>query len=182
MVQQRQKTQYDARVSASPVYEPGDLVLIFRPQRKKGLAEKLLHQYVGPYKVIRQKFVVESDKESDSDEEVKMLEHADTDLDVEHADTGSEEARAESEEGMACAKTDTGETPEAEAGVTPDTSTAAAAVEPPTRRGKGRMKCRPLELIAEMMKAYKTERIPLSQQQRNHRRVVRPGRNGHLVG
>ncbi|XP_045032675.1 uncharacterized protein LOC123474529 [Daphnia magna] len=54
MVQQRQKTQYDARVSAAPVYEPGDLVLIFRPQRKKGLAEKLLHQYVGPYKVIRQ--------------------------------------------------------------------------------------------------------------------------------
>ncbi|KZS05414.1 Uncharacterized protein APZ42_031436 [Daphnia magna] len=54
MVQQRQKTQCDARVSAAPVYEPGDLVLIFRPQRKKGLAEKLLHQYVGPYKVIRQ--------------------------------------------------------------------------------------------------------------------------------
>ncbi|KZS09789.1 Uncharacterized protein APZ42_025900 [Daphnia magna] len=42
------------RVSAEPVYEPGDLVLIFRPQRKKGLAEKLLHQYVGPYKVIKQ--------------------------------------------------------------------------------------------------------------------------------
>ncbi|KZS20527.1 Uncharacterized protein APZ42_012763 [Daphnia magna] len=96
------------------------------------------------------KFVVESDKESDSDEEVKKLEHADTDLDVELADTGSEEARAESEEGMACAETDTGETPEAETGVTPDTSTAAAVVEPPARRGKGRMKHRPLELIAEI--------------------------------
>ncbi|KAI9557178.1 pol polyprotein [Daphnia sinensis] len=77
IVQQRQKTQYDARAS-----------------RKKGLAEKLLHQYVGPYKVVRQvtelnyelrkpsgkktiivhvsqmkKFVVESDDESDSEEE-----------------------------------------------------------------------------------------------------------------
>ncbi|KZS06230.1 Uncharacterized protein APZ42_030414 [Daphnia magna] len=159
MVQQRQKTQYDARVSAAPVYEPGDLVLIFRPQRKKGLAEKLMHQYVGPYKVIRQKFVVESDEESDSDEEVEKLEHADTDLDVERTDTdldveradnGSEEALAETEEGMACAETDTGEMPEADTGVTSDTSTAAAAVEPPARREKGRIRRRSLNPIAEM--------------------------------
>ncbi|KAI9558443.1 hypothetical protein GHT06_015228 [Daphnia sinensis] len=43
-----------ARVRVAPVYEPGDLVLIFRLQQKEGLAEKLLHQYVGPYEVIRQ--------------------------------------------------------------------------------------------------------------------------------
>ncbi|KZS15300.1 Uncharacterized protein APZ42_019164 [Daphnia magna] len=105
------------------------------------------------------KFDVESDEESDSDEEDEKLEHADSDLDVERADTdsnvaradtGLEEARAETEEGMACVETDTGETPEADTGVTTDTSTAAAAVEPPARREKGRMRRRPLEPIAEM--------------------------------
>ncbi|KAK4015072.1 hypothetical protein OUZ56_030062 [Daphnia magna] len=96
------------------------------------------------------KFYVESDEESDSDEEDKRLEHADTDLDVELADTGSEEARAKTEEGMACAKTDMDETPEVDTGLTPDTSTAATAVEPPARREKGRMRRRPLEPIAEM--------------------------------
>ncbi|KZS06492.1 Uncharacterized protein APZ42_030038 [Daphnia magna] len=174
IVQQRQKTQYDAR-------------------RKKGLAEKLLHQYVGPYEVIRQvtelnyelrkpsgkktlvvnvsqmkKFVVEADEDSDSDEEVEKLENLDIDLDVERTDTdlnvecadadsgvaraatGSDEARAETEEGKACAETDTGETPEANTGVPPDTSTASAAVEPPARREKGRISDWPLELVAEM--------------------------------
>ncbi|KZR99553.1 Uncharacterized protein APZ42_004533, partial [Daphnia magna] len=105
------------------------------------------------------KFVVESDEESDSDEEDKRLEHAETDLVVElsdtnsgvaRADTGSEEARAETEEGMACAETDMGETPEVDTGVSPDASTAAAAVELPARREKGRMRRRPLEPIAEM--------------------------------
>ncbi|KAK4045732.1 hypothetical protein OUZ56_033633 [Daphnia magna] len=106
-----------------------------------------------------QKFVVESDEESDSDEDVEKLEHADTDLDVERADadsgvargdTGSEEACAETEKGRACAETDLGEMPEADTGMTPDTSTAAAAVEPPARREKGRMRRRLLEPIAEM--------------------------------
>ncbi|KZS10502.1 Uncharacterized protein APZ42_024997 [Daphnia magna] len=89
------------------------------------------------------KFFVESDKESNSDEEVEKLEHADT-------DTGSEEARTETEEGIACAETDTGETPEAYTGVTPENSTAAAAVEPPARREKGRMRRRPLKPTAIM--------------------------------
>ncbi|KZS19205.1 Uncharacterized protein APZ42_014434 [Daphnia magna] len=66
------------------------------------------------------------------------------------ADTGSEDARAETEEGMTCAETDTGEMPEADTGVTPDTSTAAAAVEPPSRRENGTMRRRPLEPIAEI--------------------------------
>ncbi|KZS20291.1 Uncharacterized protein APZ42_013064 [Daphnia magna] len=157
----------DAQVSAAPVYEPGDLVLIIRPQRKKGLAEKLLHQYVGPYKVIRQvtelnfelrksgvkKTLVKSDSE-EGDEKLERadtdVERTDTDLDVERADTGSEEARAKTEACMVCAETETGETPEADTGVTPDTNTAAAGVEPPAKREKGRMRCRPLELIAEM--------------------------------
>ncbi|KZS07349.1 Uncharacterized protein APZ42_028899 [Daphnia magna] len=113
---------------------------MFCPQRKKRLAEKLLHQY---------KFVVKSEEESYKDEEDEKLECADTDLDVECADTGSEEAHAETEEGMACAETDTAETSEADTGVTPDTSNSAAAVEPPARREKGRMGHRPLPIAAD---------------------------------
>ncbi|KZS03107.1 Uncharacterized protein APZ42_034226 [Daphnia magna] len=160
MVQQRQKTKYDARarVGAAPVYEPGHLVLIFCPQRKKGLAEsgkKTLVLHVSQVK----KFVVESEEESDRDEEVERLEHSDTDLDVKRADTDSgvvradtslEEAFAETEEGMACAETDTSETLEADTGVTTNNSTTAAAVEPAARREKGRMRRRPLEPIAKM--------------------------------
>ena len=52
-VQARQKGQYDEHADEATTYEPGDLVLIFRPRRKKGLAEKLLHQWVGPYKVVK---------------------------------------------------------------------------------------------------------------------------------
>ncbi|KAK4004238.1 hypothetical protein OUZ56_005980 [Daphnia magna] len=94
------------------------------------------------------KFVVESDEDSDSDEEDEKPEHAD--LDIARADNGSEEDRAKTEAGMACAETDTGETPVADTGVTPDTSTAAAPVKSPARKEKGRMRYRPLKPIAEM--------------------------------
>ncbi|KAK4009566.1 hypothetical protein OUZ56_018700 [Daphnia magna] len=122
--------------------------------RKSG-GKKTLVVHVSQMK----KFVVELDEKSDSEEGDEKLERADTDLDVERtdtdldverADTGSEEARVKTEACMACAETETGETPEADTGVTPDTNTAAAGVEPPARREKGRMRCRPLELIAEM--------------------------------
>ena len=53
IVQTRQKELYDKRSEETPVYKKGELVLIYRPRRKKGLAEKLLHQWVGPYKVTR---------------------------------------------------------------------------------------------------------------------------------
>ena len=51
--QARQKEQYYGRADDAPEYEKNDLVLIFRPRRKKGLAEKLLHNWVGPYKVVK---------------------------------------------------------------------------------------------------------------------------------
>ncbi|KZS07276.1 Uncharacterized protein APZ42_029040 [Daphnia magna] len=157
-----------------------------------GLAENLLHQYVWLYKVVRQvtelncelwkpkgkktivihvsqikKFVVESDKESESDEESDKVAYADADSGVERvntysgvvrADNVSVEARAETEAGRARAKTDMGETPEADTGVTPDTNTAAAAVKPPTRREKKKMRGRPLEPIAEMDKGLEDGR------------------------
>lgn len=46
LAHQRQKTYYDARTSEASLYKPGDLVLIFRPQWKKGRLER--HQYAAP--------------------------------------------------------------------------------------------------------------------------------------
>lgn len=34
-------------------YQPGDQVLVWTPVRRKGLSEKLLSRYFGPYKVLR---------------------------------------------------------------------------------------------------------------------------------
>lgn len=34
-------------------YEPGDRVMVWTPIRRRGLSEKLLHRYFGPYKVTR---------------------------------------------------------------------------------------------------------------------------------
>ena len=53
VVQTRRKELYNKRSEEAPYYKKGEVVLIYRPRRKKGLAEKLLHQGVGPYKVTR---------------------------------------------------------------------------------------------------------------------------------
>ena len=36
------------------IFRKNDLVLIYKPIRKKGRSEKLLHRWMGPYIVIRQ--------------------------------------------------------------------------------------------------------------------------------
>ena len=52
IMQSKQKDRYDqGRRDVS--YAIDDLVLVYKPIRKKGRAEKLLHHYFGPYKVIR---------------------------------------------------------------------------------------------------------------------------------
>lgn len=51
-VQNRQKHRYDKR-RQSKTYQVGDQVLVFRPIRKKGRSEKLLHRYYGPYRIIK---------------------------------------------------------------------------------------------------------------------------------
>ncbi|UYV79636.1 K02A2.6-like, partial [Cordylochernes scorpioides] len=51
--QERDKSRYDQ--SHRPVhYKTGDLVWVFTPVRRQGLAEKLLKRYFGPYRVNRQ--------------------------------------------------------------------------------------------------------------------------------
>ncbi|UYV66458.1 hypothetical protein LAZ67_4001743 [Cordylochernes scorpioides] len=51
--QERDKSRYDQ--SHRPVhYQTGDLVWVFTPVRRQGLAEKLLKRYFGPYRVNRQ--------------------------------------------------------------------------------------------------------------------------------
>ncbi|KZR96123.1 Uncharacterized protein APZ42_009714, partial [Daphnia magna] len=51
-VQSRQKKRFDHR-RRDASFAVGDLVLVYRPIKKKGRATKLLHRYFGPYKIVR---------------------------------------------------------------------------------------------------------------------------------
>lgn len=51
-VQKRQKHRYD-RGRQSKTYQVGQQVLVYRPIRKKGRSEKLLHRYYGPYRIVK---------------------------------------------------------------------------------------------------------------------------------
>jgi len=53
IVQRKQKLRYDKKHRPQD-FKAGDLVLIYRPFRKVGCSEKLLHRWLGPRKVIRQ--------------------------------------------------------------------------------------------------------------------------------
>ena len=52
-VKMKQKVAYDA-TRREVIYKKGDCVLIFKPIRKIGRSEKLLHRWLGPYLVVRQ--------------------------------------------------------------------------------------------------------------------------------
>jgi hypothetical protein len=52
-VKKKQKLTYDAS-RREATYKKNDLVLIFKPLRKIGRSEKLLHRWLGPYLVVRQ--------------------------------------------------------------------------------------------------------------------------------
>lgn len=51
--QERQCARYDSSHRHNK-YSPGDLVLLWTPQRHVGLADKLLHRYTGPYRIHHQ--------------------------------------------------------------------------------------------------------------------------------
>lgn len=51
--QERSKTRYDAR-HQSVVYARGDLVWLWTPVRKRGLCQKFLAQYTGPFVILDQ--------------------------------------------------------------------------------------------------------------------------------
>lgn len=51
--QSNQKARYDS-AHTDPLYRLGDLVWVWKPDRKVGLSEKLMRRYFGPYEVIRQ--------------------------------------------------------------------------------------------------------------------------------
>ncbi|KZR96347.1 Uncharacterized protein APZ42_009364, partial [Daphnia magna] len=53
-VQRKQKELYDEGRREAPTYPPGAQVLVYKPIRKVGKSEKLLHRWFGPYTVIRQ--------------------------------------------------------------------------------------------------------------------------------
>lgn len=46
-VQEKQKKWYDARHN-NLTFQKGDLVLVYKPIRKNGRSEKLLHRWIGP--------------------------------------------------------------------------------------------------------------------------------------
>jgi transposase InsO family protein len=52
-VKKKQKLTYDA-TRRETTYNKNDLVLIYKPLRKIGRSEKLLHRWLGPYLVVRQ--------------------------------------------------------------------------------------------------------------------------------
>ena len=53
LAQEKQKRIYNEK-RREQEFNPGDLVLIYKPLRKIGKSEKLLHRWLGPYKVVRQ--------------------------------------------------------------------------------------------------------------------------------
>jgi hypothetical protein len=52
-VQERQKGLYDAKHREALEFIPGEEVLVYKPFRKVGRSEKLLHRWLGPYVVVR---------------------------------------------------------------------------------------------------------------------------------
>ncbi|XP_045023829.1 uncharacterized protein LOC123468593 [Daphnia magna] len=52
-VQEKQKRDYDAN-HRDVTFQKGDKVLVYKPIRKKGKSDKLLHRWVGPFIVVRQ--------------------------------------------------------------------------------------------------------------------------------
>ena len=50
--QEKQKQIYDAQ-HHDVSFQKGDVVLVYKPIRKKGRSDKLLHRWIGPYVVIR---------------------------------------------------------------------------------------------------------------------------------
>jgi hypothetical protein len=52
-VQEKQKERYDMGHQVAKEFQPGEEVLVYKPIRKVGRAEKLLHHWHGPYVVQR---------------------------------------------------------------------------------------------------------------------------------
>jgi hypothetical protein len=52
--QRRYKKHYDKQRREGEKFKPEQQVLVYRPTRKVGLAEKLLHRWHEPYRIIRQ--------------------------------------------------------------------------------------------------------------------------------
>ncbi|KZR95625.1 Uncharacterized protein APZ42_010543, partial [Daphnia magna] len=51
-VKNKQKERYDSH-HRDLSFQSGDLVLVYKPFRKVGKSEKLLHRWLGPFKVLR---------------------------------------------------------------------------------------------------------------------------------
>lgn len=63
IAQARQQLRYNS-TRKQTIYDIGERVLVYRPFRLKGRSEKLLHRFMGPYRVVKRVnnnlYVVES--------------------------------------------------------------------------------------------------------------------------
>ena len=49
--QQKMKDYYDQKTK-EPVFEVGQLVWVYTPRTRKGLSKKLMHNWLGPYRIV----------------------------------------------------------------------------------------------------------------------------------
>ncbi|KAI9557135.1 integrase core domain protein [Daphnia sinensis] len=90
--QERYKAYYDSRRREAVRYAVGEKVLVYKPVRKIGRAEKLLHRWHGPY---------EAEAEEQQEEAVKPEETANQELEEENQAIGEEQSEGGTEEGGA---------------------------------------------------------------------------------
>ena len=64
--QQKMKDYYDQKTK-EPVFEVGQRVWVYTPRTRKGLSKKLMHNWLGPYRIVEKlspvKFKVAHDRQ-----------------------------------------------------------------------------------------------------------------------
>ena len=73
--QQKMKDYYDRNVR-EPVFEVGQRVWVYTPRSKKGLSKKLLHNWLGPYRIVEKSSPVHFRLRTDTNKKVTFAVHA----------------------------------------------------------------------------------------------------------
>lgn len=73
--QQKMKDYYDQNTK-EPVFELGQRVWVYTPRTKKGLSRKLLHNWLGPYRIVEQSSPVHFRLRTDTNKKLTFAVHA----------------------------------------------------------------------------------------------------------
>ena len=73
--QQKMKDYYDRNVR-EPVFEVGQRVWVYTPRSKKGLSKKLLHNWLGPFRIVEKSSPVHFRLRTDTNKKVTFAVHA----------------------------------------------------------------------------------------------------------